>query len=64
MCASQYGKCYITNDKITRSNIDYVYKKDNIFNKDIYQNIIIVKKKIKNLLLSKGCDIMELRKKI
>ena len=61
-CASQYGKCYVSDININYNNIDYIYKDENIKNKDSYKNIIIVDKNIKGLLLKEKCGIMELRK--
>ena len=61
-CANQYGKCYVSEIKITKNNLDFVYIKYNIRDKDKYQNIIIIDKEIKRLLLSKGRDIMEMKK--
>ena len=63
-CASQYGKCYVSEIKIDYTNLGFVYKNDKIKDKDRYQNIIIVDKSIKLLLLRKKCGIMELRKEL
>lgn len=62
-CASQYGKCYVSETLITSDNIDFMYKDNKIIDKDSYQNIIIIDKNIKRLLLAKGCGIMNIRKK-
>lgn len=62
-CASQYGKCYVSETLITSDNIDFMYKDNKIIDKDSYQNIIIIDKNIKKLLLAKGCGIMNIRKK-
>ncbi len=61
-CASQYGKCYVSKIDIKLENIDFIHKKHLNKNNDRYQNIIIVDKNIKGLLLRKGCGISELRK--
>ena len=63
-CASQYGKCYVSKKTITHENIDYIYKNDKLKEKDNYQNIIVIDREIKNLLLSEGCGIMKLKEKI
>ena len=63
-CASQYGKCYVSETIVTSDNIDFMYKDNKIIDKDSYQNIIIIDKNIKILLLAKGCGIMNIRKKL
>jgi len=62
-CASQYGKCYLSGIKINANNIDFIHKEQLKYNNDRYQNIIIIEKNIKGLLLRKGCGIMEFKKK-
>lgn len=62
-CASQYGVCYVSEIEIKRDNLDFIYKNNAIKDKDFYQNIIIVDKSIKGLLLREGCGIKEMRKK-
>lgn len=61
--ASQYGLCYISEIVIKRDNLDFIYKDNTLRDKDFYQNIIIVDKSIKGLLLLEGCGIKEMRKK-
>lgn len=61
--ASQYGKCYVSGVTIKESNLEFVYKNSRLLDKDKYQNIVIVTKDIKGLLLREGCGIMELKKK-
>ena len=60
--ASQYGKCYTSGVTINAGNLEFVYKNPRLPDKDKYQNIVIVTKDIKGLLLRKGCGIMELKK--
>ena len=62
-CASQYGVCYVSEIEITRDNLDFIYKDNKLIDKDVYQNIIIIDKNIKGLLLREGCGIKEMRKK-
>ena len=63
-CAGQYGKCYISAITITKDNLSYMLKNPNkAYGKYDYQNIIILDKNIKGLLLRKGCGIMEFKKK-
>ena len=50
-CASQYGKCYVSKNKITSDNIDFIYIKNDIINKESYQNIKIIDKEVKKQLL-------------
>lgn len=50
-CASQCGKCYISEIEISIINLGYIYKSDKIKDKKSYQNITIVDKNIKELLL-------------
>lgn len=49
--SSQYGKCYVSKNIITNDNIDFIYIKNDIMNKDGYQNIKIVDKNVKKQLL-------------
>ena len=62
-CASQYGKCYISELVISSNNLDFTYKKHLIKNNDRYQNIIIIDRNIKGLLLREGCGIYEFKRK-
>ena len=62
--ASQYGKCYISDVEIFTNNIDFIRKNDKISDKDKYQNILVIDKNIKGLLLRKGYGIMELKRKL
>ena len=62
-CASQYGRCYVSNVIINDDNIDYIHKENLIEDNDKYQNIIIVDKNIKSLLLREGCGLNEFKKK-
>ena len=62
-CASQYGKCYVSDKVINSADIDFVHKKCLTKNNDSYQNIVIINKSIKELLLRKGCGIDGLKKK-
>lgn len=62
-CASQYGKCYVSDVVINSNNIEFIHKKHLTKNNDSYQNIIIIDKNIKGLLLREGCGIMELKRK-
>ena len=62
--ASQYGVCYVSEIEIKRDNLDFIYKNNTLKDKDFYQNIIIVDKSIKGLLLVEGCGIKEMRKKL
>ena len=50
-CTSQYGKCYVSKNKITSDNIDFIYIKNDIINKESYQNIKIIDKEVKKQLL-------------
>ena len=61
--ASQYGLCYVSEIEIKRDNLDVIYKDITLKDKDFYQNIVIVDKSIKGLLLREGCGIKEMRKK-
>ena len=63
-CASQYGRCYVSNNIINKDNIEFVYKNEKLNMKGSYQNIVIIDKNIKKLLSIKGCGIMELKKKM
>lgn len=62
-CAGQYGVCYVSEIEIKRNNLDFIYKNNTLIDKDFYQNIIVVDKSIKGLLLREGCGIKEMRKK-
>ncbi len=62
-CASQYGKCYVSKIDIKVENIDFIHKKHLNKNNDRYQNIIIIDKNIKGLLLREGCGIYEFKRK-
>ncbi len=55
-----YGKCCVNIDV---GNIDFAHKEHLRDNNDRYQNIVIIDKNIKGLLLSKGLGIMDLKKK-
>ena len=61
-CASQYGLCYITGINIKRENLDFIRIDEKSKSRDSYQNIIILDKNIKGLLLRKGCGIKEMKK--
>ena len=63
-CASQYGKCYVSDIKINVKNIDFIHEKHLKYNNDRYQNIIVIDKNIKGLLLREGCGIMKLKMKL
>lgn len=63
-CASQYGLCYVSGIEITKDNLDFIYKDNNLIDKDVYQNIIIVDRNIKGLLLRGDCGIMEMKEKL
>lgn len=60
--ASQYGKCYVSEILITKDNISFALKNATLRDKYSYQNVVVIDKDIKGLLLSKGCGIMELKK--
>lgn len=62
-CASQYGKCYVSDVEIESDNISFVYKNPKLIDRDCYQNIIIVDKNIKGLLLREGCDVKTMKEK-
>lgn len=62
-CASQYGKCYISGIDIKSENIDFIHKEHLSKNNDRYQNIIIVDKNTKGLLLREGSGINEYKRK-
>lgn len=55
--------CVMSVKKITRNNLDFIYKDNNLIDKRIYQNIIVIDKNINGLLLRKDCGIMEMKKK-
>lgn len=63
-CASQYGRCYVSDIQINADNIDFIRKKQLKEDNDKYQNIIIVDKNIKGLIIREGCGIMKMKKKI
>lgn len=61
-CASQYGKCYFSELEINAKNIDFIHKEHLKYNRDRYQNILVIDKNIKGLLLREGCGSMKLMK--
>lgn len=63
VCASQNGKCYVSEIGITGNNVDFMYKNSNSNNKECYSNVVVVDKNIKGLLLREGCGRM-LKKKL
>lgn len=63
-CAGQRGKCYFSDIKINVKNIDFIHKKHLKYNNDRYQNIIVIDKNIKGLLLREGSDNMQYKKNL
>lgn len=62
--AGQLGKCYVTNISIAQEDIDYIYINEKLNNIDVYSNIVIVLKAIKEYILKEKSDILELKKKV
>lgn len=63
-CAGQRGKCYFSDIKINAKNIDFIHEKHLKYNNDRYQNIIVIDKNIKGLLLREGYGNMEHKKNL
>ena len=62
-CASQYGKCHVSKKEIKVDNLAFIRKDNNTMNKDSYQNIVIIDKDIKGLLLREESGMMTMKKK-
>lgn len=49
---------------INKDNIEFIYKNEDLKDKDNYQNVVIIDKSIKKLLQEKVCGIMKKKRKL
>lgn len=62
--AGQLGKCYITQIIITQEDMEYIYLSNKLRKKDMYENICIVVRAVKEYIEKEKCEIKELKQEI